>query len=200
MRISGRHLEGLARQIHEDLQLEAPIDAFALAEAMGLRLKPWSKSGGMCVGNVVCYPAKANAVRQHGTIAHECGHVVLDRAGEDAQDEDAADYLASALMLPRSAFLRDLDAFNWDLLAIHERHPNASWQMLVVRCVQLASASASVWDAGHLHAEYGGPNIEAHRELVMRVLETGRVEHGDAAAYPVFSPGFRRVVCLSRAG
>lgn len=198
MKISGRHLEGIARQTHDETGVECPVDAFDLAERLGLSLRPWSKAGGMCVADIIHYPAKASAARQQGTVAHELGHWLLGRAGEDAQDEDAADYLAGALLLPRLPFMRDLIAYDWDMLAIRERHINASWQMLVIRCVQVADAAASVWDAGKLHAAYGAADIEAHRELVLRVLERGEAERGQVSGYPVFTPGFRRVVCVSR--
>lgn len=207
---SPRHLEGIAREIHEETGVEPPIDAFDLANLCGVETVPWGKPDGMLVmpghpeihvtAPTIFYPRKARPARAQGTCSHELGHFVSLRAGIDARDEEAADYLAGALMIPRGALLAHLHEYDWDLLRIHPLHPNASWQMLVIRCVQVGEASASIWDQGRCSRAYGADAamLAEHRERVMRVLETGRAERGAIDAYPVFTPGFRRVVCVER--
>lgn len=214
---SPRHLEGIAREIHEETGIEPPIDALDLAGLCGIELVPWRKRGGALImpGDdgfarelrvkelpmvpVIYYPIGAQPVRVHGVVAHEIGHWALIRGGCDGRDEGGADYLAGALMLPHDRYRTDMSETNFDLDELHARHPNASMQMLAVRLCQLSpAASCSVWDAGKLHASYGAAFAEAHREVVMRVLESGHAEHGSVAGYPVFSPGYRRVVCVER--
>lgn len=202
MQHSPRHLEGLARQIHEETGAEAPIDAFVLAEACGLTLRPWSKAHAEIDldAAVIRYPSRVRSERMHFRVGHELGHAVLVRAGESDQDESDVDYLASALLLPRARFLADLAETDWDLDAMRARHPNASAQAIVVRMTQVSEATASVWDAGRLHRVYGEHDTEADRELVNRVLEREvPVRDGVVVAWPVFEGQWRRVVVVRRA-
>lgn len=221
---SARHLEGIAREIHEETGAEPPIDALDLADLCGVETIPWRKAAGLLVlpGHgarpvsrpTIFYPERAQHVRRQGVTAHELGHYVAIRGGVHPADlsdaepeviaaaEAAADYLAGALMIPRRALIDDLRELDWDLLEVHARHPNASWQMLVIRCVQVAEASASIWDQGRCTRSYGvdSARLREHHEHVVRVLESGRAERGAVDAYPVFTPGFRRVVVVQRSG
>jgi hypothetical protein len=202
MQHSPRHLEGLARQIHEETGAEAPIDAFVLAEACGLTLRPWSKAHAEIDldAAVIRYPSRVRSERMHFRVGHELGHAVLVRAGESDQDESDVDYLASALLLPRARFLADLEETDWNLFELLERHPNVSAEMLVVRMTQVSPATASVWDGGHLHAVYGADDAAGDAELVGRVLEVEvPVRDAGVAAWPMFDGSFRRVVVVRRA-
>ena len=194
------HLEAIAQDILNETGLGAPMDAFELAECCGLTVKFSSSRKGNLADGVIRCPAGTSNVHQHGTVAHEVGHWALVRAGLDGQDEDDARYMAGALMIPRPALLDDLRTRTWDLLEIHPRHPNASWEMLVIRCVQVADAYASIWDQGRCSKSYGVSDemLAEHKRTVMRVLETGHAERGAIDAYPVFTKGYRRVVCLER--
>jgi hypothetical protein len=213
---SPRHLEGIAREIHEETGIEPPIDALDLAGLCGIETVPWRKRFGalllpgdearalelrqeLAERPVIFYPLGAQPVRVNGVVAHEIGHWALARGGCDPADEEAADYLAGALMLPDRRYRADMNETDFDLDELRARHPNASMQMLAVRMCQLApDTTCSVWDAGKLHASYGAALVEEHRAVVMRVLESGHAEHGIIAGYPVFSPGFRRVVVVER--
>lgn len=198
--ISPRHLEGLAREIHDATGIEPPVDAFVLAEACGVVVRPWSRADGMRIGDEVHYPVRARLVRQHGVIAHELGHWLLERDGKDPRDEASADYLAGALLLPRAAFLRDLAETDWDLFALQLRHPNASAQMIVVRMTQVSPATASVWDAGKLHRVYGEHDVEEARRVVDLALELEEpIEVGEVRAFPVLDGAWRRVLVVRRA-
>lgn len=199
---SPSRLESLAREVLEDTALTAPMDAFELAECCGVEVRFWPGDKGKYDGRIWC-PGGKSLVFQHGTVAHELGHwTMIERANRPIHHEDDARYLAGAYMLPRQTILDDLHRKSWDLLEVHPLHPNASWQMLVIRCSQVAEAYASVWDGGRCTGAYGiGEELlEEHRQAVLRVLETGRAERGAVDAYPVFSPGHRRVVCVERAG
>lgn len=203
MTASPRHLEGIAREIH-DLGIEPPVDAFVLAGLCGVDLRPGPGKGSR-TGDRITYPSHARPVRQHGVVAHELGHWLLERAGQDASDEPAARYLAGALMLPRAHFLADVAATDWDLFALQERHPNASAEMIVVRLTQVSEACASVWDQGSLTRHYASADwlvdLDADRELVSRVLacETPLRPENEVAAWPIFSGRERRVIVVRRA-
>jgi len=198
--ISPRHLEGIAREVLDGCAIGAPVDVRLLVSRCGLQLRPWGKAYGQLSGDVIRYPIKAREARQAFTIAHELAHWALARAGEDDRDEDAADYLAGALLLPRARFMADLAATGWDLDQLRQRHPHASAQAIVVRMTQVSPATASVWDAGRLHRVYGEHDIATARALVDRALEVeAPIRDGDVSAWPVLDGSFRRVLVVARA-
>jgi hypothetical protein len=194
-------LESLAREVHESTGGLLPVDALELAVMCGVQVVPWRKAAGLRAGDMIRYPQKARPVRQHGIVAHELAHWLLEDAGMNPDDEDAAKYLAGALLLPRAPVLHDLKATDWDLLEVQARHPNASAEMIVVRMVQLGPCVASIWDSGKLHRRYGGP-VDAAKEAAMvgRVLELEQPVHcGRLSAWPVFDGAWRRVLVVQRA-
>jgi hypothetical protein len=194
-------LEALAQEVHESTGGLLPVDAFELAHLCGVELIPWRKAAGLRVGDTIRYPMKARPVRQHGVIGHELGHWLLEDAGMDPADEDAARYLAGALMLPRRAFVRDLMACDWDLFWLMERHPNASAEMIVCRMTQVGQCAASIWDAGKLARRYGAPlDTPQEAALVDRALATERpATAGPFCAWPIIDGPWRRVLVVWRA-
>jgi hypothetical protein len=201
---SPRHLEGIADEVHAELGLEPPIDAFVLAEALGLTVRAWGRSGGSLTGDEIRYPGKARATRQHGVIAHETGHWLLWRAGVNMRDERGARYLAGALMLPRRRFLADLARTEWDLFRMLEIHANASAEMVACRMCQVSPTVAVIYDQGHETCRYVGehmPEVDAvDQEIADRALESEAVvRDARAVAYPFLEGQFRRVVVVRRA-
>lgn len=191
-------LEGIAREIHEGTGGLLPVDAFELAELCGLTLRPWSRSCGAYAGDVIRYPGAARLARQQGVVAHELGHFALERAGmEDC--EASARYLAGALMLPRAALLRDVQAVGLDLFRLQARHPNASGEMIAARLTQVMPAVAWVWDNGKLARRYGidEADVSAFVDRVLALEEP--VLDGDTAAWPLFDGPWRRVIVVRRA-
>lgn len=203
MTVSPRHLEGIAKEVHDRFG-DGPIDAFALAGSLGYHVRFWGKSTGLLDRSTIWVPAKARNARQHGVCAHELGHALTERAGEDARDEAAARYLAGALMLPRERFAADLAETCWDLDELRRRHPNASAEMIVVRMTQVSEACASVWDQGALTRHYASAewlvDLDADHALVDRVLELEAPVRGEHEnAWPIFDGRDRRVVVVRRA-
>jgi hypothetical protein len=199
--ISPRHLEGIAREIHEQTGATPPISGFDLASALGFTCRPWGRGGGSIDlrKRDIRYSGAALETTQHGIICHELIHYGINRAGEDDRDEEACKYGAGALLLPLAPFRADSFRLSFDLDAVRELHPNASAQMVCVRFAQVSPVSTAVWDHGHEKASYG-PAIdrELAEALVWRVLESGLAVRGEVSAYPVFTGSWRRVVVVDR--
>jgi hypothetical protein len=202
--------EGIAAEILGETGCDdPPVDAFELAAACGLEVRPGPRGGrGGRRGDTILVDLTARLVRQHGIVAHELGHWALERAGED-DSENGARYLAGAFMLPRRPFERDLVETSWNLEALRARHLNASAEMIARRIVALRDAVASIWDQGKLRARVSSPWLpdpfkrasRLERELVAEVLEGGEAVQADSMiwAVPVFTQGWRRVVVVAEA-
>jgi hypothetical protein len=199
VRASIAALEALAREIHESTGGLLPVDAIELATLCGCEVVPWRKAEARLDGNRIWYPQKARHTRQHGSVCHELAHWALRDAGMDWQDEEAAKYLGGALLLPRAAFLRDLEGTGWDLFGAMASHPNASAEAVAVRMCQVSPATtAAVWDSGKLHRSYGLALDAA--DLVDRVLTTEQPEtDGELRGWPIIDGRWRRVVVVHRA-
>lgn len=187
---------------------DPPVDAFELADCLGLEVRRSPDHDGHLVGDVVYVPMAARRVRRHGVCAHEMAHWCLDRAAED-NTEDAARYLSGALMLPRRPFDRDLCETAWDLRLLQQRHINASAEMIARRVVTMRDAVATVIDNGRVKARDASPWLHERfrrlsrweRELADEVLESGETVRGDELvwAFPVFHGCWRRVVLVAEA-
>lgn len=193
-----RLLEGIAREAWESTGGILPVDAEALANACDYEVRWWAKGDGARSGRVIWAPLKSRPTRQHGRIAHELGHGLLEEHGCDPCDEEAARYLAGALLLPRTPFLSDVRESDYDLWELERRHPNASAEMIICRMTQVSPAVASVWDGGRLHRSYGGGPEDA--EIVDRVLALEQpINDGAVRAWPVLDGVYRRVLVVRRA-
>lgn len=196
-------IEGIAKEIHDRTGISAPVDAFRLAELLGFITRPWGRAYSQVSGREIRYPARVRSVRQHRQVAHEIAHPLLTRGGEDDRDEEAADRLALALMMPRYAFVNDLGETDWDLFAMMQRHENCSAQAIVVRMCMVSDAAASVYDQGSRTALYLGEG--AHEdprddELADRALQLeSLVRAGLSTAYPLIEGRYRRIVVVRRA-
>lgn len=199
--------EGAARAVHDETGVSAPVDAFQLARAVGLVCMPGPRGTAALDGDLVRYDASARPVRQHGLIAHEVAHRVLQLHGE-ADTEPAANYTAGALMLPRARFDRDLRR-TWDLRELRAAHPNASAEMIARRITQVRDAVVTVLDQGRLRARVASPWAGApsarltplERELADAALASGDVKRESEmlAAYPFFDGEHRRVIVIADA-
>lgn len=143
-------LEGIARDVLESTGLDTPpVDAFELAAACGLVVCRSGAPGARLFRDCIYLDPTVRSERQHGLVAHEVGHWALDRARE-RNTERAARYLAGALMLPRRAFERDLQETAWDLVELHRRHPNASYELIARRICTVRDAVAVIVDNGRV--------------------------------------------------
>ncbi len=200
---SPRHLEGIAAEVHGKTGIAIPVDAFRLAELCGLSVRFWSGRHGKIVGTQIYVPAAVRIQRAHRICAHEVAHFLLRRGGCDDRDEDAADYLALALMLLRTPFERDLRETDWHLFALLDRHPNVSAQAMCVRLTHLSPCAASIYDQGHRTALYLGEG--AYEDAIDAELADAALDReavicdGLVAAYPIIEGRYRRIVVVRRA-
>lgn len=199
--ISPRHLEGIAQEVHDELGGLSPVD---LAEALGFEVRWWTRAYGAMREGTIWLPARARPVRVARIAAHELGHFLLERAGESPFDEEAAEYIGLALLLPRQPFELARDASGWDLFELQSRFPHAALSAIAERLVHLSPAYASIWDEAGLTRRVasaeGLDDLDVDRELVARVLELGRPVRGiEGDAWPAFDGRYRRVVVVRRA-
>lgn len=183
-------LEGIARSLHDSTGIECPVDAFALTALCGLETRPWSRSNGEIVGDLIRYPGHACLARQHEIIAHELAHWLLRVNGQEWQCEASARYLACAIILPREQFGRDIARTECDLLALMALHPNATAEMCAARLCHLITASISLYSRGssprRYWSEYAEQDKRADDELAQRTRESGiPVRDHSAEAWPL---------------
>jgi hypothetical protein len=200
--------EAVARAVHDETGIDAPVDARELAVACGLRLQAGPRGTASLVGDVLRYDAQARPQRQHGLIAHEVAHFVLRYHGEP-DPEPAANYTAGALLVPRAAYDRDLRETAWDLEQLRPRHPNVSAEMLARRIAELRDAVITVLDEGRVNARVRSPWMPApprrmttlERELADAALTTGETQRSGElfAAYPLLDGPHRRVIVVAEA-
>lgn len=178
-------LEGVAQEFLEATGCDTdPGDAFELASLFGLTIRADGRERIDLRGSGTIYVDTRNRrERQHGTVAHELGHALLD-CHRLPQSERAASYLAGALIWPWRAFGRALNQCGWDLYALRQRNLNASFELIAWRLTQYRpEASVQIFDNRRLKKTIGAP-------VPARV----------PATFTVISTGYRRVIEVRNAG
>lgn len=206
-----KNWEAIARNILDATGLDdPPQDAFELAVTCGLTLVAGGSGRLDIPRGEITYPARSRSVRQHGVIAHELGHWALDYGGDDASDEDGADWVGGALMLPGVSFDRDLRASAWDFGTLRAKHLNCSASMIARRIVQRRDAVATVIDQGRVTMRVASPWLDDprfkrlsawERVLVDEALAENLTIHGDDLCYavPLIDGRHRRVILVCEA-
>jgi hypothetical protein len=126
-------------------------DPFELARADGCSLIECGGGTVQLVGADLFVPIGVRRERVGFGVLREMARGYL---GGDAS-ESAAACLASALLLPREPFERDLGAVGWDLHALKARWPHASHEAIARRIAALEGASVRVIDSGAKKRRYG---------------------------------------------
>lgn len=165
-------LDAVAADVHlHHASPDAPIDALALARAMGLAVA-WDRrqrgrgrtarlagrSGDGTRESILLRPDPRRE-RLQWAIAHEIGELyacqVFDRLSVDPREappaarEAVANALASRILLPRDAFARDGRSCGWDLLELKSRYPSASHELIARRMLDFDSpVIITVFDHG----------------------------------------------------
>lgn len=146
-------LEEVARAALERANLGPPVDPDVLADQLGLVVRDGGIGcEGLLIGLEILVDESLRPERRAFSIAHEIAHYLaraegLETAGvRDRRTEQQADYLASALLLPRHDFEIDLRRCGWDMLRLRARHRWASFEAVGRRIVALRDARMHVFD------------------------------------------------------
>lgn len=146
-------MEGLADEILDRLDIRDPVSAWEIVGALEVRVV----HGGRGVVPTIEFDPTAREwlMRVDGTermgrlemrVLHEVSHPLLKQAGLP-DTEDYAWALAAALLLPRSAFLREVRRHGGRLDELAQVFPHASSEAIARRAVELAdSLHLWVWD------------------------------------------------------
>lgn len=148
-------MEEVARLALERANVGSPVDPELVAKSEGLEIHH-AETEGALVGRRIFVDYRLRRERRAFAIAHEIGHWLM-RETPFARSERAANYIASALLLPRPDVEADFRRFGWDLIAICARHRWASFEAAARRIVALREARAIVFD--HPLAEQRPPSF-----------------------------------------
>ncbi len=152
---------------------QPPIDAFALAQALGITVATDDRQSGrarfvrlrgLCgraPRPTILVRSDPRSERRQWAIAHEIGeqtavHVfhalaVDPRETSPNAREAVANHLAGRFLLPGEWFARDAVACDWDLLALKRRYLTASHELIARRMLDLTVAViVSIFDRGRL--------------------------------------------------
>lgn len=144
-------LEETARHELERANVGGSVDPEILVIDRGLTVMDAGPSPnrrcrqGLLVGRSILIDEALRRERRAFAIAHELAHFLLQLHG--LPDTEAnANYLASAMLLPRDDFGASLRRWGWDLIALHARHRLASFEAIARRIIALRSARACIFD------------------------------------------------------
>lgn len=201
-------LEQLATRTLEAVDARLPINPDVIAHRLGLTV---ADGGPGCEGLLleelgqILVDDSARRERRAFAVAHELGHFLLRRAALPDRERDA-DYVASALLLPRDEIERHLRRFGWDLEQLRMLHRWASFEALVRRIVALRPARAFIFDKpleGQRRPRWysipwGLRPSRAEREVARLAAESGAPVHpyGGLSAWPVLERDWHRVLTL----
>lgn len=199
-------LEGLAEAALERSDQGIPVDPDIVAHRLGLTVRTAPGCPGLLLGTTIVVDDAMRAERRAFAIAHELGHYLLRREGL-ADSERAANYTASALLLPRRDFEADLRRCGWDLLRLRARHRHASFEALARRIVALREARAFIVDRPlradarrRCYSVPGGSRPSAvERDAIEAALATGAPAepYPGVTAWPVLEHHWHRVVTVA---
>lgn len=202
--------EGAAAELLDATCTTAPVDVLELAALCGLEVRP---GRGCTEGRAIFVDLRARPERLQGQVAHELGHLALERAGIE-QSERGATYVGGALRLPRREMLRDLRETAWSITALRERHPHASATAIAVRITQLRTAAMALFDphgrtpAWRVAGDSVGRDLAArptaleHELAVEAWMAQREVRRGEllvATPLPHYTDGEHRVLVVGHA-
>jgi hypothetical protein len=201
--------EGVAAAHVEAANLGSPVDPWLAAWALEIRVEtglPGAKA--VLDGDVIRVDPTARFEKQCFDVAHEVAHVLLEEAGlEDT--EPACNAVASCLILPRIDYRRMNLQTNGCLLAMRERQPYASCEVIARRKLSVEPGVAWIWDLApkwkryplitHGHRWPHRHPTEAELDVMQRAAsERVPVEdHGGIRAWPVIDGAAVRVISIA---
>lgn len=207
-------LEEVARDALEVADVGSPVRPRELARRLGFTVRDAGpRCGGLLLPlqRVILVDESERVERRAFAVAHELAHFLLrcrglETAGTPYREaERQANYLASALLLPRDDFDRDLRTLGWDLFRLRSRHRWASFEALARRVVSLRGARAFVFDRP-THGRprwYSVPSglrpSPGEREAAAEAAQAGAPVEAYAGVWgwPVLQHDWARVIVLS---
>ncbi len=215
--------EVAAEQLEISGIAEPPVDAFQLADAIGLtvgrderlsnraRLVRLHVGAGHSHASILLAP-EPRPERQHWAVAHEIGeHLAAEicfRLGISGSElppagrEQLANQLANRILLPAEWFFPDAREQAWDLLSLKQLYSTASHELIARRMLDAAErAIISVYDQNTL--TWRRSNAPG-RLLPLSVpeIDTRRAAHeagelsrrGDTIAWAIHEPDWKREI------
>ncbi|QDU36629.1 hypothetical protein Mal4_09160 [Maioricimonas rarisocia] len=175
---------------------EPPVDAFALAETLGLLVAVDAGQQGrgrlkrVAGRTSIFVRPEERPERLQWTVAHEIGEAVAHRVfahvGHSSQEpgpgqrEQVANRMASALLLPRDWFLRDARLLDGDVLELKKQYATASHELVLMNLLRLSDLTlVSVFDHGRLTRRRGNGQLPPPRPLPLEAEVQQRLAGGE---------------------
>lgn len=200
--------EGAARFLLDSCGIGEPmIDPYFIAKEWGYRARLGRRSH--TLGPLLTIRQNQSETRQRFDLAHELAHIVAKHVGLDEHCERLANQVASAILMPDSAFKRDLSASDWCLDDLTSAY-GVSYETAARRVVHVRGAVVSVLDNGRLSRRWRSPWLQGRGfsqkrlpswegDLAAECRSTAAgIDTGGARAYFVESSGWERVVVLTQ--
>lgn len=204
--------EGAARELLDATCTTAPVNALDLADALGFTVEYWARANADVdrEAGIIFVPSGARPERMQSLVAHELGHVALDRAGLP-QSERAATYCGGALLMPWRDMYRNIRDAAWSPTALRTIHVHAGHVALAVRITQMRTAALALFDphgrtpTWRVASERVGRDIARtptrleHDLAIEAWNEQCEVRHGElvvATPLPDYLPGEHRVLVI----
>lgn len=193
-------VEGMAARMLDAVEVAAPICPWTMAARAGFAVKVGpARQPAMTLGPVIVVPPH-RVERRAFSVAHELAHAALRCADLD-DNERTVDAVASAVLLPRGAFARDVADVGADLRALKARHPRASYEAIGRRVAALLGATLTIHDVGPRGVRVRGSTSirPLERALVLEARASCEaVGPEDMRACPVTDGPWSRVLVLHR--
>jgi len=194
-------VEDVAERLLDAAEMEGPTHPWRVAVRFGFDVRiGLPRMPATVLGRVIVVPD--HRVERRGfAVLHELAHVAL-RTMRVRDTEARVDAVASAVLLPRASFTRDVARLGSDVHALKVVHPFASHEAIARRLVQLGLAAVTVHDRGprgvrcrRVGARRTPPTLE--RALVLEAHASGEVVGPpEVRAYPVRDGAWSRVIVV----
>lgn len=199
-------LERLAAEVLDYTGVTAPVDPANVARGLGLRIiiSTHGLDAALVPGKIIIGDHLGDE-RRAFRIAHEIGHFLL-RWSAHYNTEKNANYVASAILLPRSTFVSQVVDAGLNLDLLKYLNPLASYEALARRLVVLKRNRATIWDRlpdgrGRRYSlPYHHRPTPLEREAARLAIATrAPVEIEGVAGFPVIQREWKRAISIQDA-
>ncbi|MFG0333666.1 MAG: ImmA/IrrE family metallo-endopeptidase [Maioricimonas sp. JB049] len=189
--------EDVAEEILAECGISGPpVDAFAVADALGLTVafdagqQGRGRLKGVAGRTSIFLRPEERPERLQWTVAHEIGEAVAHRifahVGHSPEEPDfgrreqVANRMASALLLPRDWFLRDARLLDSDVLELKKQYATASHELVLLNLLRLPDLTlVSVFDHGRLTRRRSNGQLPAPRLLPLETQVQQQLAGGE---------------------